>query len=440
MRAYCVLYRLMVTGILAALFLGCPDPSEVTTYTLTMNVTGNGSVSPPGGTYDENQSVQLTATAEAGSRFLRWEGDLTGTDNPADLAMTADRDITAVFEPIPATYDLTIAVTGNGSVSPSDGTYDEDESVQLTATAEAGSRFSHWEGDLTGTENPADIVMTDDRNITAVFEPIPVTYDLTITVTGNGSVSPPGATYDEDQSVELTATADAGSRFLRWEGDLTGSGNPDSIVMNSDRNVTAVFVLNTEMAFDFYATYTRIIDEERHGVSLWNCEVDMDNAGSFLAGYAFDEDYWYAFTVDAEGLAPRFWPLDFTGAYPRAATISPDGTRAYVASDYDGDSERYPVLLKMAGEDATRIDLPLAADEGFSSIGVIRTDTDGTGVYMRDGIHHHIWHCDQNGLNFVEVIDPDDYVELDGTRGLWISEFDINDSGGDIAFVMERWR
>jgi len=39
----------------------------------------------------------------------------------------------------------------------------------------------------------------------------------------------------------LTANAAEGWYFDRWEGDLEGSENPDTLVMDSDKTVTAVF-------------------------------------------------------------------------------------------------------------------------------------------------------------------------------------------------------
>jgi hypothetical protein len=68
-------------------------------YTLTVNTTGNGSValSPVGGTYDEGTVVTLTATADTGWEFIEWTGDLTGSENPINIIMDANKSVTAVF-------------------------------------------------------------------------------------------------------------------------------------------------------------------------------------------------------------------------------------------------------------------------------------------------------------------------------------------------------
>jgi len=68
-------------------------------HTLTVNVVGGGQVTkdPDQALYDLNDVVQLTAVADSGWLFNGWSGDLTGTDNPADLTITGDMEVTATF-------------------------------------------------------------------------------------------------------------------------------------------------------------------------------------------------------------------------------------------------------------------------------------------------------------------------------------------------------
>jgi uncharacterized repeat protein (TIGR02543 family) len=68
-------------------------------------------------------------------------------------------------------------------------------------------------------------------------------YTLTVNTVGQGSVTlnPPGGVYDDGTVVTLTAVADSGWQFANWSGDLTGSTNPDTITMDSNKTVTATF-------------------------------------------------------------------------------------------------------------------------------------------------------------------------------------------------------
>jgi subtilisin family serine protease len=69
-------------------------------------------------------------------------------------------------------------------------------------------------------------------------------YTLSTTVTGIGSVSlnPAGGTYASGTVVTLSAsTSEPGYKFDKWSGDLTGSANPATVTMNSNKSITAAF-------------------------------------------------------------------------------------------------------------------------------------------------------------------------------------------------------
>ena len=74
-------------------------------------------------------------------------------------------------------------------------------------------------------------------------------YDLTIASTAGGSVTTPGEgtfTYDKGAVVNLVATPDAGSGFVRWAGNvktIANIGDPTTtITMNGDYSITAHFI------------------------------------------------------------------------------------------------------------------------------------------------------------------------------------------------------
>ncbi len=73
-------------------------------------------------------------------------------------------------------------------------------------------------------------------------------YNLNITYAGSGSgdvtLDPSGGVYTHGQSVIMTAYPNAGSTFTGWSDDHGGTTNPDSIVMNAEKNVVAGFDLS----------------------------------------------------------------------------------------------------------------------------------------------------------------------------------------------------
>lgn len=75
------------------------------------------------------------------------------------------------------------------------------------------------------------------------------TLNATVDPAGSGTVEldPAGPTYPSGTTVTLTANPAAGYAFDHWSGDLSGSDNPATIVMDADKNVTAHFVLPADL-------------------------------------------------------------------------------------------------------------------------------------------------------------------------------------------------
>lgn len=145
-------------------------------------------------------------------------------------------------------FNLTTNVQGQGDITlnPSGGIYDSDTTVQITANPDSGWYFDHWEGALSGSENPETILMDGNKTVTAVFEQdVIVQYALTTSIIGgNGSISPASRTYTEGTVVPLVATPDPGYRVKAWVGtdnDPSVGSNTNSVTMDSDRDVTVEF-------------------------------------------------------------------------------------------------------------------------------------------------------------------------------------------------------
>ncbi len=206
-------------------------------YSLSTTTQGNGSVHPNGGTFQAGETISLTATPSTGYEFTGWSGDATGTSNPLSLVMDNNKNITATFSL--KEHTISVSTSGNGSVSPSQGTYDFGTSISISATPAVGYEFAGWSGDATGMSNPLSLTVNNNKNIVANF--VLQTFQLTTSTTGNGSINPVSGTYDYGTNVTLTAIPDAGYAFDGWSGDATGSSNPTTVTMNSHKNIVASF-------------------------------------------------------------------------------------------------------------------------------------------------------------------------------------------------------
>jgi formylglycine-generating enzyme required for sulfatase activity len=175
-------YSLTAILILAIALSGCSGSSGGgggTQYTLNIAVEGQGTVTPASGTtYPAGAVVDLTATGVTGYALDHWGG----TDGSAvagnKITMDGNKNIVAVFTKLK--YDLTVNVSPEGT-----GTVDtvitlqtksvygveHGQTVQLTAKANTGYMFNHWEGALSGNINPTTLTVDGVKTVTAVFIP-----------------------------------------------------------------------------------------------------------------------------------------------------------------------------------------------------------------------------------------------------------------------------
>jgi hypothetical protein len=166
-------------------------------------------------------------------------------------AATVARQAYAVVAFAPAatvnyTVGTSVSPAGGGTVTlnPSQSSYPSGTPVQVTATPAAGYAFSSFSGDLTGTTNPAMLVVTKNDSVTANFTAVPCT--LTITIVGQGTVTPAsGSSYPCGTQVQVTATPANGYSFGQFSGALTGTTNPQTLTLNANSSVTATFVQGT---------------------------------------------------------------------------------------------------------------------------------------------------------------------------------------------------
>ena len=146
--------------------------------------------------------------------------------------------------PLEEYYTLNVTVIGYGDVikNPDWALYPNGTIVELTAVPGLCWYFDHWEGDLISSTNPDTITMDGNKEVTVWFVESPI--GLTIIVVGNGSVqvTPDQPTYPCGTTVELEAFPDPGWTFDHWDGDLTGSTNPDTIIMWGPSTVYCYFI------------------------------------------------------------------------------------------------------------------------------------------------------------------------------------------------------
>jgi hypothetical protein len=329
---------------------------------LTVNKEGNGQVSasPPGLTqsppftieYGTITTVTLTAIPEPGWAFVEWTGDLSGTDNPAEILVDEVKSVTAVFEE----RKLTISKEGEGQVSaaPPGGAqtptftvnYSSDTEVTLTALPAVGWIFKEWTGDVSGTDNPAEITVDREKAVTAVFEQIELTVERN--GLGNVTLSPPNVTqtptftqtYSSATSVTLTAVPDTNWVFKEWTGDITSTSNPATITVDRAKKVKAIFGLR-HLAVD--------------KVGFGSVNVDPPNETLqpyFIKTYATDTNVTLTAVSNVSEWGFKEWTGDVTGTSP-TVTLLVDDAKSVTAV-----FEKIRLTVNGEGEGTVTVDPP----------------------------------------------------------------------------------
>jgi len=216
--------------------------SPVTQYALTVqaNPTAGGTVTGSG-TYVAGSSVAVNATANSGYAFVNWTvgGNSESTSSSYSYTMpNAAATIVANFVPV---YTLTVQVdpAGGGTVSSAGGSYPANTVLTITATPVTGYAFSQWSD---GSTNASLNYTTTAGNVTITASFIRV-YTVTLLTSDASAGGVTGAgTYNQGQTVTVTASANSGYVFDYWilPGGATITSNP-YIFPASDCALTAHF-------------------------------------------------------------------------------------------------------------------------------------------------------------------------------------------------------
>jgi hypothetical protein len=108
---------------------GDQDPGDEPKYrTLTISANGGGYVrdssgsATSGGSYANGKDSTFTAVPYSGYRFDKWDGDISGTDNPITITVSADMTFNAIFvsnavNTPPVAYDVAVTTPVNTPVN-----------------------------------------------------------------------------------------------------------------------------------------------------------------------------------------------------------------------------------------------------------------------------------------------------------------------------------
>ena len=219
------------------------------------------------GTYYYGERAELKAEPNENYIFLCWSDGMAS--NPRIVTVTQDATFTALFHKNGTPeYEITV-VSGDpllGTVTGS-GIYPEGSTISISAIPNSHAKFTHW--DDGNTDNPRDILVTNDMTYTAYFEPI-TTYAIAVESENPlmGSVYG-GGRYQEGEVIEIGALPREHFYFSGWQdGDMN---NPRTIIVTENATYTASFSIEPTPTYSITIYY-----DENQGFVL--------GAGTYEAG------------------------------------------------------------------------------------------------------------------------------------------------------------
>ena len=247
---------------------------EINSYTVSAsatNGTGEGT-----GTYNYGAEATLTAVANTGYHFTKWSDGV----ETATRKVTVKSDLSFTAEFVVNSYTISVDSAANGTITGA-GTYTYGATATLEAKANKGYHFVMWtDSVMTATRT---VEVTGNATFSAVFAGD--SYELTVKAK-NGTVEGAG-TYENGTEATLTAVADAGYIFSKWDDDNTD--NPRTVTVTGNKTYTATFkkalysvTVNAEngqitgaadsLELGATVTLTAIADEGYHFV-MWSDSV-----------------------------------------------------------------------------------------------------------------------------------------------------------------------
>ena len=232
---------------------------ESKTYTVSFAANG-GSGSMKAQTITEGKKLTLPEngfTAPEGKQFKAW--DVGGKEYApgAQIAITANTTVKAIWEDIPVvTYTVSFAANGgSGSMSKVTGISGSYKLPENKFTAPEGKQFKAW--DVGGKEYAAgaSIEVTADTTVKAVWEDIPVVSYTVSFVAGDGTGTMADVTADAgDYTLPACSfTAPEGKQFKAWNVNGKEYAAGAAVTISADTTIMAVWE-------DIPVTYTVSFD------------------------------------------------------------------------------------------------------------------------------------------------------------------------------------
>lgn len=190
------------------------------------------------GKFLSNDVLYAIDKANSDNKAANWLNVQVVDEKNAYIYQYCPKKAVAVWK---VTRDHIVTATAENGTVEGAGTYKDNATATLTATANDGYVFKNWtkNGAVVSTENPYSFTVTEDVELVANFDGPFCELILNTNDEAKGTVSGAGF-YTQGQTATIKATPQAGYKLLYWSDRSTQ--NPRTITMNKKEALSAYFV------------------------------------------------------------------------------------------------------------------------------------------------------------------------------------------------------
>jgi uncharacterized repeat protein (TIGR02543 family) len=320
--------------VISAKFNEKINPTTISGASFTVAVDGtliDGTVSQTDSTAIFTPSSLLDVNTEYTATIKTLVKDQRGNALQEDYVWTF-----TTVPPLPQFTVVVLSSPADGGVTDGGGSFSEGTSVTVTATENPLYTFVNWtdNGTEVSTNANYEFVLIADITLVANYSLVPPT-QFALNLSSNpalgGVTSASGAgPYDAGTSVTVTATADSALyEFTSWSGDATGTANPLTVTMDSDKDITANFILiGTGFTLNLNAVNGTVLADpikttyNDGDIVILTPEADPNYVFDSWSGDATGNNDPLTVTMDADkNITASFLLAAATGSYPAGVNL-----------------------------------------------------------------------------------------------------------------------
>ena len=205
----------------------------------------NGGITEGDGTFLENESCSLTATALEGHAFTNWTHNGAIVSDLLEYTFVVTENTVLIANFLSNEYEIIVdgfpAAGGNVSGG---GIYQYNETATVNATPNADYTFTEWTvgGETVSTNASYSFVVTEEVSLIAHFQGELYVIQATANPSNGGTVSGDGE-YESGSTATLIANPEDNYNFINWteNGTIVSSDISYSFQVSSNRSLEANF-------------------------------------------------------------------------------------------------------------------------------------------------------------------------------------------------------